>query len=240
MKRSKLISEIELYIALDGGLEMTNLPVRSANSNKFVNWFSLFNEKESVFKIFEKYITEKAILSRDDLDLIRKLCIEKTIKKHQFLLREGEICRYNTFVTKGCLLSYRVDASGIEHALRFSIENWWASDQESLTNGTSANCNIEALEDTEVVMWTKGNFEHLKREIPELQKFITNLFEKSIQAAQNRIYSIISQSTEEKYETFIKTYPDLLQRLPLHRVASYLGVSREILTRIKRQSRLKS
>jgi hypothetical protein len=165
VKRSKLISEIELYIALDGGLEMTNLPVRSANSNKFVNWFSLFNEKESVFKIFEKYITEKAILSRDDLDLIRKLCIEKTIKKHQFLLREGEICRYNTFVTKGCLLSYRVDASGIEHALRFSIENWWASDQESLTNGTSANCNIEALEDTEVVMWTKGNFEHLKREI---------------------------------------------------------------------------
>jgi CRP-like cAMP-binding protein len=220
-------------------LEIINRPVRPANSTKFGRPVFLFTEEEPVLKTFGKYITENVVLDQDELDLIRSLCFEKAIKKHQFVLREGEICRYNTFVAKGCLLSYRVDASGIEHALQFSFENRWANDQESLVNGTPANCNIEAIENTEVIMWTKSNFESLKRQIPELQKFVTGLIEKSIQAAQNRIYSIISQSTEEKYESFIRSYPDLLQRLPLHRIASYLGVSREILSRIKRQSRLR-
>jgi CRP-like cAMP-binding protein len=189
-----------------------------------------------VFGQFEKYIIERANLNLEELELMRSLSVQKTIKKKQFLLKEGEICRNHSFISKGLLVSYRVDQDGIEHVLSFTFEDWWASDQESLFNTSPSKMNIEALEDSEVVMWTKNNFDQLKNDIPKLKKFVNNLTEKSLHASQNRIYSFISQTTEEKYERFIRNYPDLFQRVPLHRIASYLGVSREMLTRIRSQS----
>ena|ERR1700749_5267514 len=187
----------------------------------------------SGIEVFREYITEKAQLAPEEFELIKSLSICRRFKKKQFLLQEGDICQYACFVTKGCLRSYRIGDDGAEHSLRFSVENWWASDRESYIEQTPAKINIEALEDSEVLLWRKENFECLTNEIPALAKFVDRLLAKSLQVSQNRIYMHISQSTEERYDNFNKTYPDLFARVPLHLIASYLGVTRETLSRIR-------
>jgi CRP-like cAMP-binding protein len=188
-----------------------------------------------MFDVFKAYITERAALTDAELELIKSLSISRRLKKRQYLLQEGDICRHACFVTKGCLRSFRVSDDGTEHSLRFSVEKWWASDRESYIDGSPAKTNIEALEDTEVLMWTKENFERITNEISGFAKFVEKLLAKSLQVNQNRIYTHISQSTEEKYDNFIKNYPDLFARVPLHMIASYLGVTRETLSRIRNQ-----
>jgi CRP-like cAMP-binding protein len=184
---------------------------------------------------FKAYIAKKAQLTAEEFELIKSLSISRKLKKRQFLLQEGDICHYACFVAKGCLRTYRVAEDGTEHSLRFSVENWWTSDRESYVDQTPSKSNIEALEDSELLLWRKENFERLINEIPALAKFVEKLLAKSLQVNQNRIYTHISQSTEERYDNLTKTYPDLFARVPLHMIASYLGVTRETLSRIRNQ-----
>ena len=186
-----------------------------------------------MFEAFKKYINGKIQLSDSDLKWMESLSVSRRIRKNQYLLQEGEVCHHNCFVTRGCLLSYRVSDQGVIHVLRFSTENWWVSDRESFVNGTPSQLNIQATEDSEVILWTKENFEILMKGIPELTTFVEALFEKSLQANQQRVFSQISQSAVERYEDFLKKFPDLINRVPLHMIASYLGVSRERLSRIR-------
>jgi CRP-like cAMP-binding protein len=117
--------------------------------------------------------------------------------------------------------------------MRFATENWWISDRESYTESTPSKSNIDALEDSEVLLWSKENFDNLIKTIPGLNSFFERLLAKSFNANQNRIYTHISQTAEEKYNDFIRKYPDLFARIPLHMIASYLGVTRETLSRIR-------
>jgi CRP-like cAMP-binding protein len=186
-----------------------------------------------MFDIFQKYITEKASLTDQEIEKLRTFSIHRKLHKRQFILREGEVCRHNCFVAKGCLRSYRIGEDGTEYIMRFAVENWWISDRESLNEGTPSKSNIDALEDSEVFLWTKEDFDHLMKEIPALSIFSERLLAKSFNSIQNRMFAQISQSAEEKYNSFIQSYPDLFKRVPLHMIASYLGVTRETLSRIR-------
>ena len=186
-----------------------------------------------MFEFFSSYLKEKANLTDDELNQVRIVTVNRKLRKRQYLLQEGDVCHYNCFVVKGCLRNYRVSEDGNEHILRFGVENWWVSDPESYNNGTRSKNNIDALEDSELLLIEKQDFNNLLNNIPNFKDFIYNLKAKSFVASQNRIMSNISDTAEEKYSNFIKAYPDIFNRVPLHMIASYLGLSRETLSRIR-------
>ena len=188
-----------------------------------------------MFEVFSSYLKENAGLNDEELDRIRAVTVNKKLRKRQYLLQEGDVCHYNCFVVKGCLRNYRVSEDGNEHILRFGVENWWVSDPESYNNGTPSKNNIDALEDSELLLIEKQDFNNLLNNIPDFKDFIYILKAKSFDASQNRIMSNISDTAEEKYSNFIKAYPDIFNRVPLHMIASYLGLSRETLSRIRNQ-----
>jgi CRP-like cAMP-binding protein len=188
-----------------------------------------------MFEVFEQYLIEKAGLNEQEIAAVRAVSVEKKIRKRQYLLQDGDVCTNNCFVVKGCLRLYLVGEDGNEHMLRFAVENWWMSDQESLNNGTPSKNNIDALEDSEVILISQPDYINLQMTIPKLRQLIERLKARSFEASQRRILSNISFSAEEKYQYFIKTYPDIFYRIPLHMIASYLGVSRETLSRTRSQ-----
>ena len=186
-----------------------------------------------MFEFFAAYLKEKALLTDDEIEQVLACTSSKKIRKRQYLLQEGEVCHYNCFVEKGCMRSYRVGEDGAEHIMTFAMPNWWVSDQESYNNGTPSKNNIDALADSEVLLIEKKDWDTLINEMPAFREWQDKLKSKSLDAAENRIMSHISDSAEEKYNKFITSFPDIFNCVPLHMVASYLGVSRETLSRIR-------
>jgi CRP-like cAMP-binding protein len=186
-----------------------------------------------MFEQFEAYITRNGQFSQDDLKLIRSMMVQKKIRRKQFLLQEGEVCRHKIFVCKGLLRNYRLKDDGTEYVMRFSPENTWTVDAESFNNQVPSHYYIDALEDSELLLWTHEQVEALYKAIPAFKAFSVYLLNNSIHASQDRIMKNISYSSEEKYQDFITSFPDVFSRVPLHMVASYLGVSRETLSRIR-------
>jgi CRP-like cAMP-binding protein len=186
-----------------------------------------------MFEIFAAYLKEKALLTDTEIEEVHACIVSKKIRKRQYLLQEGEVCHYNCFVAKGCMRSYRVGEDGAEHIMTFALPNWWVSDQESYNNGTPSKNNIDALADSELLLIEKKDWDKLVRDIPAFRDWRYNLKSRGLDAAQNRIMSHISDTAEEKYRKFITSYPDIFNCVPLHMVASYLGVSRETLSRIR-------
>ena len=189
-----------------------------------------------MFEAFENYLKEKADLDAEEISAIRAVSIEKKIRKRQYLLQEGDVCHYDCFIVKGCLRTYKVDNNGVDHILRFAVENWWISDRESYHSGNPSKCNIDALENCEIILIDKPDFILLLNTIPKFKNFVDILLAKSYNAIQDRIMDAISYSIEERYHNFITQFPNIFYRVPLHMIASYLGVSRETLSRVRSQS----
>ncbi|UAY55653.1 Crp/Fnr family transcriptional regulator [Arachidicoccus terrestris] len=189
-----------------------------------------------MFEVFATYLKQKAELSDPEMEMVRAVTISKRLRKRQYLLQEGDVCHYNCFVAKGCLRNYRVSEDGTEHILRFALENWWLSDQESYNNNTPSKNNIDALEDSELLLIDKDDFNGLVEAIPRFRELRDKLKARSYDVSQNRIMSNLSDTTEERYATFMKSYPNIFNRVPLHMIASYLGVSRETLSRIRNRN----
>ena len=191
-----------------------------------------------MFEAFENYMMSRVDLTKDQLKYICSLATVKRLRRKRLLLKEGEVCQHKIFVAKGLLITYRRKDDGTEYIMRFAPENTWTIDHESYNNQTPTLYNIEALEDSEVILWTRDDFEDLFDAIPAFKSLSDELKANSFDVSQQRILKNISYTSEEKYEDFITSYPDIFRRVPLHMVASYLGVSRETLSRI-RHARLK-
>lgn len=189
-----------------------------------------------MFETFGKYLIDKADLTTEEVEVVRAVSTGKKIRKRQYLLQEGDVCHYNCFIVKGCLRLYRIGEGGTEHILRFGIADWWISDQESYNTGKPSKNNIDALENCEVILIDKQDFVHLKASIPKFSSFTEKLKARSYDASQNRILSNISDTAEAKYLNFTTNFPDIFNRVPLHMIASYLGVSRETLSRIRKKN----
>ena len=187
-----------------------------------------------MFDVFEKYLLGFCEISDDDLSSIREASTSKNLRKWQSLLHDGETWKSICFISSGCFRLYRFDADGNDHTVRFGIENWWIGDQESYNQEKPAKYNIEALAASSVVLWAKPAWEDLLKNIPALKDFFDRLSARAFETSQQRIYSLISSSAEERYLEFQKTYPKVFNKVPLHMVASYLGISRETLSRLRK------
>lgn len=189
-----------------------------------------------MFEFFLKYLQDKISLSLEEVEMIRSVAIEKKLRRKQYLLQQGEIWKYNAFVSSGLLKSYSISEDGQEHIMSFSPENYWTGDRASLMNGTPSQFNIDAIEDSEVILIEKMNFESLCKNIPQLNNMVNAILQKSFVVSQSRIHTQISLSAEEKYQDFLKKFPKISNRIPQHMIAAYIGITPETLTRLRRKS----
>ncbi|WP_225876469.1 Crp/Fnr family transcriptional regulator [Pedobacter psychrodurus] len=167
--------------------------------------------------------------------MITKAFRPKKMRKRQYLLQEGNVSKYTGFIIKGAMRQYYIDEKGLEHVVYLFIENYWATDRESFYNLTPSIYNIEASENTELLIITRAELVELMKKIPALVEMIRVMDDRNAIAMQKRISANISNTAEERYEEFIKNYPHFAQRFPQHQIASFLGIAKETLSRIKRK-----
>lgn len=160
---------------------------------------------------------------------------KKKIQKNQFLLQYGEICRYIYFVEKGLLKMYSIDKNGKEHIIQFAPESWLISDRSSLYFNEKSLYYIEAVEDSEVLLLHPDFINKIVGEFPDSLEKNDILVQKHIKSLQDRINSLLGETAEERYMKFIRMYPDLLLRVPQWMIASYLGITPESLSRVRKE-----
>jgi len=184
-------------------------------------------------------ITRHIRLSADEQQHFLSLLKSKTIKRKQFALRDGEVCKYSTFVIAGCLRGFTIDQNGLEHVLSFAPIGWWIADMYSLLTQKPGILNIEALEGTEVLLLSKTDQEKLYHDIPQFERFFRIITENSLVASQQRMIDSLSLTAEERYNNFCRRYPTLIYNLPKKQIASYIGVSAEFFSRMQHKMLLR-
>jgi len=193
-----------------------------------------------VYEVFKVYLDNKISLTQEEHEYIRSRAVVKILRKRQYLLQEGNNWNNKAFVSKGLLRTYSVDKAGFEHVISFAMENWWIGDRESLLFGEPSRFNIDALEDSEIVVIEKPKFDAICREIPSFNTMVHTILERSFITFQNRIHDSISISIEERYLDFVQRFPSFAARVPLNMLASYFGVARETLSRIRHKTAKRS
>lgn len=179
-----------------------------------------------------QHIEEIISLTDEEFDFVLGHFEQVNKRKHQYVVQEGEIVNKEYWIIKGCLKSYFVDNSGKEHILQFGMENWWITDYESFVKQTKSKTNIDCIEDSELLYITFKNREKLTKEMHKMERFWAKKSKFGRIALQNRVLSLLKNSSKERYELLLEQYPKLFQRVPKKMIAAYLGVSRETLSRL--------
>jgi CRP-like cAMP-binding protein len=188
-----------------------------------------------MFDQLGKSISQKITLSQEELDAIRPFFIPKKIRKRQYILNAGDVCKHIVFVEKGLLRSFSVDETGHEHVMQFATEGWWISDMASFLSGDDSIYNIEALEDAELLLMTKKSMDELMENLPKMERYFRLLVQENIVALQRRLRVVQTHSAEEVYLKFMEARPDLITRAPQQYIALYLGITPETLSRVRKQ-----
>ncbi|KIA87983.1 Crp/Fnr family transcriptional regulator [Kaistella jeonii] len=183
----------------------------------------------------EDYLSETLEIPKDAVSYCSNFYHSKKVDKNKFLLQEGEVCHETYFVEKGLLRMYSIDKNGKEHIIQFAPEKWLMSDRSSLFFNEKSHYYIEAVEDTEVILMKKDFFSQLIEIYPHTAEKNDLLLQKHIRNLQNRVNSLLADTAEERYMNFIKMYPDILLRVPQWMVASYLGITPESLSRVRKE-----
>lgn len=178
---------------------------------------------------------EKIIpLSDDEFAFVLTHFTSRKFKKHQFLIQEGDAVKYSYFVVSGLLKLVYTDDTGKEHIVSFAMEDWWESDYYAYHTRTEATMSLECLEDTEVFCLSFEDYKKLCDGLQKMERFFLQKSNAGFLASQRRIISWLTSSAKERYEQLVKQYPSLVQRVPKSLLATYLGVSRETLSRLSR------
>jgi CRP-like cAMP-binding protein len=187
-----------------------------------------------MYDIIFKHLEEKVTLSLEEKELIKTFFKPQKLKKKQFLVIEGHVCKYLTFVSNGLLKSYNVDEKGNEHINQFTPEGWWTSDMNSFFSGEISFYSINAIEDSDILTITVEDFDNLTLQVPVMDRYFRILFQNSLITKERRLISSHTHNAEEKYRHIVENNPDLIKRVPQNLLASYLGLSPETLSRLKK------
>jgi len=188
-----------------------------------------------MYELFFQKLNEKITFTGDEQAIIKTYLTPKKLRKKQYLLQEGDVCKVIAFVEKGALREYSIGENGAEHIIQFALEGWTISDLYSFLTGEPATYNIDALEDSELVLISKAAQEELLKKVPKYETYTRLQLTGAYLAMQKRITSIISLSLEERYADFTAVYPNIIQRVPQHMIASYMGLTPETLSRVRRK-----
>ena len=189
-----------------------------------------------MFELLFQKLEEKIKLTEEEKKLSRSFFIPKKLRKKQYLLQEGDVCKYVAFVEKGLLRSYTINDKGQEHINQFAFEGWWIADQFSFLTREPSKYNIEAMEDCELLLLSKSSEDEMLDKIPKFERYFRILLQNNLIATQKRLVSSLSQTAEERYSELIQDCPTTLpHRIPQHMLASFLGITPETLSRIRRQ-----
>jgi CRP-like cAMP-binding protein len=181
---------------------------------------------------------EKIIqLSESEFDYILSHFTTRKFKKRQLVIQEGQLVENDFFILSGCLKSYSTDANGKEHIIQFGMQDWWITDYQAYYNQSTATVTIDCIEDTELLCLSYKNREKLCAELHKIEHFFRKKTNKRNVALQNRILSLLSSNAKERYDKLLEQYPQLFQKVPKQLIASYLGVTRETLSRLNASSK---
>ena len=188
-----------------------------------------------MFDSLHQKVTETIDITEGEFEFAKTLFKPKKLRKKRFILEDGETCNYTIFVERGLLRSFTIDSKGNEHILQFSMQGWWAADLYSFLTGEPSAHNIEALEDSELLLITKSSWDELLEKVPAFERYFRILIQNNLIATQRRLIGSFSKTAEEKYQELVQDCPDIVQRVPQHMIASYIGITRETLSRIRSQ-----
>ncbi|MES2829234.1 MAG: Crp/Fnr family transcriptional regulator [Bacteroidota bacterium] len=187
-----------------------------------------------MIEILFKHIEQKVNLSPADKEKIATFFVRKRLRKKQYLLHEGDICKYLSFVATGLTRTYNVDEKGEEHMSVFGWEGWWISDFNSFLSIEPAVFYIDAIEDSELLIISRSDYDALTDQVPIMDRYFRILFQNSLVTKERRLMSSITHTAAQKYEQLIESNPEIISRIPQNMVASYLGIAPETLSRIKK------
>ena len=184
--------------------------------------------------LLRKHIQKRVPLTEREFDRCSRFFVPRKVRKRQFLLEEGDVCTFIGFVTDGCLRVYTLDRGGGEHIIQFAIPDWWVSDLHSYLSGDPASYLIDAVEDSHVLLLERGERDRLFDAVPKMERFFRLLQEANYVATHRRIAEALGSSAEERYLAFLAAYPALAEKVPQNQIASYLGVTPQSLSRIRK------
>lgn len=189
----------------------------------------------SINKLVENFSNDLFPLSDEERNQLTSRFRERQIKRRHFILHKGEVCKHYTFVAEGCFKLYKIDRNGKEHNLQFTIEKEWICDLGSLYSETPSEVYIEAIEHSTILQIERDDLYYLYTHYPNIDRRFRVVIEHSFIALQQRMFQNISSSAEERYAYFLKTHPGLLNRISNVQIASYLGVTPEFLSTIRKK-----
>ncbi|ADY54060.1 putative transcriptional regulator, Crp/Fnr family [Pseudopedobacter saltans DSM 12145] len=189
---------------------------------------------EEAIVIFRNYLQQTTPVTNAGFDKLLHYLKAKKISKGQFLLRAGEISRNSFFTAKGILRSYTIDKQGKEHIIQFSPEYWLTADRSSSFFNEPSFLYIDAIEDSEIVIIDNQFFDQLTIQCPDFSLSNTHSLHQHIKQIQDRVNLLLGATAEERYLDFIRLYPELLMRIPQWMIASYLGITPESLSRVRK------
>jgi CRP-like cAMP-binding protein len=181
------------------------------------------------------YIAQYVTLTNKEEDYLTSKLSSRKYLKGQYILQQGDISQTECFIISGCTKMFYLDDNGQEHIIMFSIEDWWTSDLGSFISQTPSDFNVQCLENTEIIQFSYDNIEEIFSNIPKLERFFRKIIEKAFVASQKRIIRNFSLTAKKRYVIFRNSYPKIEQRIPQYMIASYLGITKEFLSKIKSQ-----
>lgn len=181
------------------------------------------------------YFSNILPLEREEIDGLKKVFKERRIKRRQFILQEGDVCALNTFVVEGCFRMYFIDEKGKEHNIQFAVENWWIGDIGSFHSEEPSKLYIEAIENSIILQIEKQDQLDLFVNHPKFNQIFRVFTENALVTYQRRVLQNISSTAEERYLDFLKRYPFFFNRISNVQIASFLGVTPEFLSTIRKK-----
>ena len=181
------------------------------------------------------HLRDSILLTNHEVEIIKDSFKTITLKKKEILLYAGDVSLHMRFIAKGCLRSYYMDEEAREHIIQFGIEGWWVNDLYSYVTRTPAKQFIQAVENSVVLQIHRDTLDELYDQIPAIERFFRFKFEKAYVALQDRTINTMSKTAEERYFEFRSKYRNIEQRVPQYMIASYLGITPEFLSALRKK-----
>ncbi|MFY7908690.1 MAG: Crp/Fnr family transcriptional regulator [Emticicia sp.] len=183
----------------------------------------------------QNYISRFVSLTPEELSVVENCMQLREFPRKTMLLNAGDVCNFEAYVLKGCIREYFIDHKGQELTLEFAVEDWWVSDITSFENQTPSMMYIETLEDCELLVLSRASKDELLARVPKLERMFRLMIQRHLSVLQKRLFRTVSYTAMDKFEEFLRRYPSLPQRVPQHYIASYLGITPEFLSKLRKR-----